>query len=65
MHPNSVNEDPYLKEALFSEIKIMKSVKSPNIILLEEVMESSNNYYIIEELCDGDFEHYIAKKKLD
>ncbi len=48
MHSKTVNEDPYLKEALFSEIKIMKSVKSPNIILLEEVMESSNNYYIIE-----------------
>lgn len=29
-------------------------MKSPNIIFLEDVMESPNNYYIIEELCDGD-----------
>ena len=29
-------------------------MKSPNIIFLEDVMESPNNYDIIEELCDGD-----------
>jgi len=27
-------------------------------------MESSNNYYIIQELCDGDLEHYMKSRKL-
>lgn len=43
-----VNADPYLKAALISEIKIMKVLKSPNIVELFDVMESNNNYYIIQ-----------------
>jgi len=54
-----VNSDPYLKAALISEIKIMKVLKSPNIVELFDVMESNNNYYIIQELCDIDLEHYL------
>ena len=57
-----VNADPYLKAALISEIKIMKAVHSENIVQLYDVMESSNNYYIIQELCDGDLEHYLKAK---
>ena len=57
-----VNSDPYLKAALISEIKIMKAVKSENIVDLIDVMESSNNYYIIQELCDGDLEHHLKAK---
>ena len=49
-----VNSDPYLKAALISEIKIMKSIHSENVVGLFDVMESSNNYYIIQELCDID-----------
>ena len=33
----------------------MQSVKSENIVGFFDVMESSKNYYIIQELCDGDF----------
>lgn len=57
-----VNSDPYLKAALISEIKIMKVVKSVNIVELFDVMESSNNYYIIQELCDTDLESYLKQK---
>ena len=51
-----------MKAALISEIKIMKAVHSENIVQLFDVMESSNNYYIIQELCDGDLEHYMKSK---
>ena len=27
-----------------------------------DVMESSQNYYIVQELCDGDLEHLVKKK---
>ena len=32
----------------------MQSVHNPNIVQFIDVMESSKNYYIIQELCDGD-----------
>ena len=40
----------------------MKSVHSENIVALHDVMESSNNYYIIQEICDTDLEHYLKTK---
>ena len=43
-----VNSDPYMKNALVSEIKIMKSLRSDNIVGFHDVMESKNNYYIIQ-----------------
>lgn len=40
----------------------MKSVHSDYIVGFFDVMESANNYYIIQELCkDGDLEHYLKK----
>ena len=27
-----------------------------------DVMESSQNYYIVQELCDGDLEGYVKKQ---
>lgn len=39
--------DDYLREGLISEIKIMQKLKSPNIVQLLDVMETSNNYYIV------------------
>lgn len=40
----------------------MKVLKSPNIVELFDVMESNNNYYIIQELCDIDLEHYMKQQ---
>jgi calcium-dependent protein kinase len=31
----------------------MEHVKSVNIVAFYEVMESNQNYYIVQELCDG------------
>lgn len=40
----------------------MKVLKSENIVDLFDVMESNNNYYIIQELCDIDLEHYLKQQ---
>jgi serine/threonine protein kinase len=55
----SVNSDEYLKHALMEEIHILQQLRSQNIVSVYEVMESSNNYYIIQELCDSDLEKYM------
>lgn len=40
-------------------------LKSENIVRVMDVMESSNNYYIVQELCDSDLEkHLKIKRKL-
>lgn len=54
--------DDYLREGLISEIKVMQKLKSPNIVQLMDVMETNNNYYIIQEYCDsGDLDKMIEK----
>ena len=54
-----VDQDDYLKSALFSEIQILQLLKSENVVSVLDVMESSHNYYIIQEICDSDLEKYI------
>lgn len=36
-----------------AEIEILKMLKSNNIVGFLDVMESTNNYYIVQEYCDG------------
>jgi serine/threonine protein kinase len=60
---HSVDHDDYLKSALFSEIQILQLLKSDNVVKVLDVMESSHNYYIIQEICDSDLEHYIEQHK--
>ncbi|KRX02399.1 Protein kinase-like domain [Pseudocohnilembus persalinus] len=59
-----IQKDEYLMNGLFSEIQVMKKLKSEYVVELIEVLETSNNYYIIQELCDsGDLRHILKKKK--
>lgn len=55
-----VDHDEYLKSALFSEIQILQLLKSENVVHVLDVMESSHNYYIIQELCDSDLQHFLV-----
>jgi serine/threonine protein kinase len=41
----------------------MQSVHNPNIVQFIDVMESSKNYYIIQEMCDGDITKIMPPKK--
>ena len=43
-----VNSDEYLKNALIEEIQILQTLQSENIVEVYDVLESSNNYYIIQ-----------------
>lgn len=36
-------------------------LKSENIVRVMDVMESSHNYYIIQEICDSDLEKYLEQ----
>lgn len=49
---------------LESEIKVLKSCESPNIVKLYDMKKTSNNYYLVLEYCnDGDLESYLKKKR--
>ena len=53
------------RSLLNCEIKIMHTISHPNIIHLHELMESSNNYYLIIDYCNqGDFQTYLRNRKL-
>ena len=52
-----------LIELLQTEIAIMEEIDHPNIMHLYELMESSNNYYLVLQYCNnGDMEAYLKKK---
>ena len=40
----------------------MKALRSENIVGFIDVLESTNNYYIIQELCDGDLQKYLKNQ---
>jgi serine/threonine protein kinase len=41
----------------------MSKLKSNNIVGFFDVLMSSHNYYIVQELCDGDLEHYLEEQE--
>lgn len=45
--------DNYMYETLASEIEILKKLDHPNIVRLYDVLNTSNNVYIITEYCNG------------
>lgn len=48
---DAVDNDDYLKAALKNEISILQRLRSEHIVSCYDVMESSKNYYIVQELC--------------
>lgn len=52
------------KSDIEREISILKMVNHPHIIYLEVIYESSNNYFLIFELCrGGTLDKLLEKKK--
>ena len=45
--------DNYMYETLASEIEILKKLDHPNIVRLYDVLNTTNNIYIITEYCNG------------
>jgi serine/threonine-protein kinase ULK/ATG1 len=60
----SINSSPKLKELFDTEVKIMASIKHPNIMHLYELLETNNNYYLVLDYCrSGDMESYVKRHK--
>ncbi|CAD8045924.1 unnamed protein product [Paramecium primaurelia] len=54
--------DQNANNGVMSEIKIMKKLNNKNIVQLIDVLETSNNYYIIQEICEsGDLAKYLKQ----
>lgn len=53
-----------LRNLLQSEIDVLKIVKHPNILRCLDIFSSSNNCYIVTELCnEGDLESKVIKAR--
>ena len=55
--------DNYMYETLLSEIEILKKLDHPNIVRLYDVLNTSNNVYIITEYCNGGTLDEILKRE--
>jgi serine/threonine protein kinase len=61
---SSLNSSAKLKELFDTEVKIMSNIKHPNIMHLYELLETTNNYYLVLDYCrSGDMEGYVKKHK--
>ena len=51
-------------ERFTREMQILISLKHPNVIQVNEILENKSNYYIVMEYCaEGDLFNYIVHKK--
>ena len=51
--PREIAESPLLHKYIMNEINILRTINHKNIIHLETVRKTNNNYYIITEYCNG------------
>ena len=49
----SLQGDEYMLNGLYQEIKVMKKLKSEYVVRLLDILETSNNFYMVQEFCDG------------
>ena len=62
---NVVNINEYMREALRLEIRILNKINSDNIVRFKDVIETGNNYYIVQEFCNqGDLGHFLKEHKI-
>ena len=52
-----------MKAALKNEISILQRLRSDHIVSCYDVMESSKNYYIVQELCENDLYSEMNKRR--
>lgn len=48
-------QDPYVAKNFRREAKLLQMVRHPNILQLLEVIETDSSFYLITELCSGNF----------
>ena len=55
---------PKLEELTRNEINLLSTIKNPNVVKFIEMLRTTNNMYMVYELCDGgNLEEHIQKKK--
>ena len=62
-----IKKNEYMNNQLIiNEIDILKKLSHPNIVRIYEFYESNNNFYLINEYCDGgELFNYINNSKLN
>ena len=48
-------QDPYVAKNFRREAKLLQMVCHPNILQLLEVIETDSSFYLITELCSGEW----------
>ena len=52
-------------QEILREINILKNLDHPNVMKIYEFLEDENNYYLIQEFCDGgDLDTILNGKKI-
>jgi serine/threonine protein kinase len=57
--PDAVEENQYLSASLNNEINILRQIHCDNVVRFLDLKETANNYYIIQELCEGDLGKFM------
>jgi len=58
-------EVPKLEELTRNEIRLLSTIKNPNVIRFEQMLRTTNNMYMIYEFCNGgNLEELLHKKKV-
>ena len=61
---NLTTKDQIVMDSIINEIKILKPLRNPNIIKCYDVLNTTNNIYLILDYCDGgDLKTYLKKHK--
>lgn len=48
-----VDHNAHLYRLFLTELEVMRKVRSPHLITISELVQSSNNYYLVMPFCEG------------
>ena len=51
------------KNAILKQIKLIQSIRSPNVVQFIDFKENEKYYFIVQELCEGDMESIMKAGK--
>ena len=64
INKRKMNSNRKLRTLFDTEVAVMKKIKHPNIIHLHDFLETTNNFYLILDYCNGgDLEAHLKKNK--
>ena len=63
MEKSKIVSNPYLLQAFWKEIEIMKICNCKNSVEFIELLQTQNNYNVVMELCDTDLHNYLYSRQ--